>query len=101
MFLKYDQLKHRSTYRTKAAEQIETAIAQMGSMFTQMAGLVAEQGDTLARIEDDVECGLDQVEAANTEMEYYYELSKGNRGMIIKIFLLLIFFAFLFLRWTA
>lgn len=32
-------------------------------------------------------------------MQYFYELSKGNRGLIVKILLLLVFFAFLFLRW--
>ena len=89
----------RASVRLRGAEKIESAIAQMGSLFTQMAGLVTEQGDALTRIEDDVESGLEQIEMAHTEMQYFYEITKGNRSMIIKIFLLLLFFAFLFLKW--
>jgi len=85
--------------RLRGAEKVEAAIAQMGGLFTQMAGLVLEQGETLQRIEDDVEAGLDQTLQAHAEMQYFYELSKGNRGLIIKLLLLLVFFAFLFLKW--
>ena len=31
----------------------------MGALFTQMASLVMEQGESLSRIEDDVEFGLE------------------------------------------
>ncbi len=87
-----------NSVRLRGAEKVEAALAQMGSLFTQMAGLVMEQGETLARIEDDIESGLEQTVAAHKEMEYFYEISKGNRGLIIKIFCLLIFFAVLFLK---
>ena len=72
----------------------------MGQLFSQMATLVLEQSETLARIEDDVEIGLSDTKEAHTSMEHLYEITKGNRSMIIKIFLLLIFFIFLFLVWT-
>jgi syntaxin 5 len=72
----------------------------MGQLFSQMATLVMEQGETLARIEDDVEVGLSETKEAHASMEQFYEITKGNRGMIIKIFLLLVFFIFLFLVWT-
>tara|TARA_B110000090_G_C12946560_1_gene279448 strand:- start:131 stop:349 length:219 start_codon:yes stop_codon:yes gene_type:complete len=61
---------------------------------------VLEQGEQLANIEDDVENGLDETKMAHKEMEYFQEISKGNRGVILKIFALLIFFAVLFLWWT-
>lgn len=94
------QERGRNTLRLRGAEKVEATLVQMGSLFTQMAGLVMEQGETLTRIEDDVEAGLEQTVAAHKEMEYFYEISKGNRGLIIKIFLLMIFFAYLFLKWT-
>jgi syntaxin 5 len=72
----------------------------MGQLFSQMATLVMEQGETLARIEDDVEVGLTETTEAHKSMEQFYEITKGNRSMIIKIFLLLVFFIFLFLVWT-
>ena len=72
----------------------------MGQLFSQMATLVLEQSETLARIEDDVEIGLSDTKEAHASMEDLYAITKGNRSMIIKIFLLLIFFIFLFLVWT-
>lgn len=65
-----------------------------------MATLVLEQSETLSRIEDDVEIGLSDTKEAHVSMTNLYDITKGNRGMIIKIFLLLIFFIFLFLVWT-
>lgn len=86
--------------RLKSAEQVEKSIAQMGYLFSQMATLVMEQSETIARIEDDVEVGLEDTKDAHASMEQFYEISKGNRSIIIKVFLLLVFFLFLFLVWT-
>ncbi len=72
----------------------------MGKLFQQMTTLIMEQSETISRIEDDVEMGLHQTVEAHKSMESFYEISKGNRGIIIKVFLLLIFFIFLFLVWT-
>ena len=72
----------------------------MGKLFSQMATLVMEQSETLTRIEDDVEVGLAETTEAHKSMEEFYNITKGNRGMIIKIFILLVFFIFLFLLWT-
>ena len=88
------------TSRLKSAEQVEKSIAQMGHLFSQMATLVMEQSETIARIEDDVEIGLEDTKEAHASMEQFYEISKGNRSLIIKVFVLLIFFLFLFLVWT-
>ncbi len=71
----------------------------MGQLFSQMATLIMEQGETVARIEDDVEVGLQETTEAHKSIEYFYEITKGNRSMIFKIFGLLIFFIFLFLVW--
>jgi syntaxin 5 len=89
-----------SRMRVQGAEKVEKAIHQMGHLFTQMATLVMEQSETLARIEDDVEIGLTDTKEGHTSMENLYEITKGNRSMIFKIFILLIFFIFLFLVWT-
>ena len=73
---------------------------QMGQLFSKMASLVSEQSETLSRIEDDVESGLADTIDANESMNKLYDITKGNRGMILKIFALLIFFIFLFIMWT-
>ena len=72
----------------------------MGAIFGQVANLVLQQGDTISRIEDDVEAGLMDTEEGHKEMQRLLEITKGNRGIILKIFGLLIFFILLFMFWT-
>jgi syntaxin 5 len=72
----------------------------MGELFTQMSSLVMEQAETVLRIEDDVEVGLADTTEAHAGMLNVYEITRGNRGVIIKVFLLLIFFIVLFLVLT-
>lgn len=71
----------------------------MGKLFSEMASLVLEQGETLGRVEDDVEAGLEDTKHAHRSIGETYEMTRGNRAMIVKIFLLLVFFAVLFLVW--
>ncbi len=75
-------------------------LLQMGQLFTQMATLVMEQGETLTRIEDDVEIGLANVVEGHQNLVDFSNVTKGNRGLIIKVFLLLVFFILVFLVWT-
>ena len=72
----------------------------MGQLFSNLATLVMEQSESIARIEDDVEDGLQNVTEAHKSMLSFNEITKGNRGMITKVFGLLILFIFLFLVWT-
>ena len=72
----------------------------MGQLFSQMAALISEQSEVISRIEDDVEAGLADTEEASKSMDRFYEVAKGNRAMILKVFALLIFFVLLFLLWT-
>lgn len=96
----YKGNKQKDSNRLKNAEKVEASIMQMGQLFSKMATLVSEQSETLSRIEDDVESGLADTIDANESMNKLYEITKGNRGMILKIFALLIFFIFLFIVWT-
>jgi syntaxin 5 len=71
----------------------------MGKLFSDMASMVLEQGEVLGRIEDDVEAGLEDTKGAYDSITSTYEMTRGNRAMIIKIFALLVFFVVLFLFW--
>lgn len=75
-------------------------VIKMGKLFADVANLVMEQSEVLGRIEDDVEAGLDDTKVAYASITSAYEITKGNRGMILKIFALLVFFIFVFLVWT-
>lgn len=90
----------RNDTMLRNAQNVEKSLAQMGELFAQMATLITQQSETITRIEDDVEIGLTQTTEAHDSMQKFYEITKGNRSMIIKVFLLLIFLIFLFLVWT-
>lgn len=72
---------------------------QLGTMFASMANLVAEQSETISRIEDDVESGLNNAEEAHKHMTDFYNIAKGNRSMIMKVFGLLLLFIFILTVW--
>ncbi|MFM7178685.1 MAG: syntaxin-5 family protein [Bacteroidota bacterium] len=73
------------------AEIAEKSIAELGVMFHKMSSLIVAQGETLERIEDDVEsAGLD-IDAGHDELVKVYGMTKGNRGLILKVFGVLIF----------
>lgn len=86
-------------HAVRRAEAVETSLAKMGKLFTEMASLVMEQGETIERIEDDVEAGLEDTKLALDSLTSTYEMTKGNRSMIVKIFVLIVVFAFIFLVW--
>ena len=58
--------------RMHGMAQVESQIAEMGSMFTKMATLVHEQGETVTNIYDDVDESLTHVQSGQSELLKYY-----------------------------
>lgn len=87
----------RDRSRLKGAEKVEAALAQMGSLFSQVASMVVEQGEVLTRIEDDVEGGLEEVKLGHQEMEKFWEISKQGRGVILTLIAITVVFVVFFL----
>ena len=86
-----ERIRMRDTKsRMQNARKVESAVAELGSMFGKMASLVRAQGETLTRIEDDTEMSLLEVRAGNDEINKTREITKGNRGLIVKTFAILI-----------
>ena len=85
------QQQRQTEKRLQDAQQAEQTLAQLGTMFNKMTNLITQQGEVLEKVEDDVEAGLSEVEAGQQEITKLYALKKGNRGLIIKVFSLLIF----------
>ncbi|ORX46756.1 t-SNARE [Hesseltinella vesiculosa] len=82
--------------RSNAIESIESTIAELGSIFQQLATMVAEQRETVQRIDqntDDIEMN---VMGAQRELLKYYTSISSNRWLIIKVFVTVIFFFLLF-----
>lgn len=78
--------------RSTAIESIESTIAELGSIFSQLAGMVAEQRETVQRIDADVNDISSNVSGAQRELLKYYANISSNRWLMLKIFGVLIIF---------
>ena len=85
------QAKRQTEHRLQEAQQAERTLANLTTMFSKMTNLISQQGEVLENIEDDVEAGLQDIIGGQDEITTLYGIKKGNRGLIIKLFSLLIF----------
>jgi len=83
--------------RTTAIESIESTIAELGQIFTQLAHMVAEQRETVQRIDADVVDIASNVGGAQRELLKYYASISSNRWLMLKVFGVLIVFFLLFI----
>ncbi|KAI8977267.1 t-SNARE [Mycotypha africana] len=83
-------------HRSSAIESIEGTIAELGSIFQQLATMVAEQRETVQRIDqntDDIEMNI---MGAQRELLKYYTSISSNRWLFLKIFATIIIFFLVF-----
>ena len=78
--------------RSTAIEQIESTIAELGQIFTQLAQMVAEQRETVQRIDADTVDIASNVSGAQRELLKYYASISSNRWLMLKVFGVLIVF---------
>ncbi len=71
--------------------------ANFGSSRTQLAELVAAQGDMTQRIDENVEETLGNVDNAKQQLMKYLNTISGNRGLMMKVFGLLMVFLIIFI----
>lgn len=90
------ELQRNSTNRLDEARKAESLISELGSMFSKFSTLVAQQDELVMHIEDDVEMAHGLTSEGQQNLSNYYRIMSGNRGMIIKILLLLAFFVWFF-----
>lgn len=83
--------KRQTQQRLDEARMAETKLGELGQVFGKMSTLISQQGETLEKIEDDVESALVDVTAGQEELTTLYALKKGNRPLIIKVYAVLIF----------
>lgn len=82
--------------RNVALESIETAIQELGYVFSHLAHLVSIQGETVQRIDTDIEEAQLHVEHGQEELLKYWRYVSNNRWLLIKCFAILIAFLVLF-----
>jgi syntaxin 5 len=83
--------------RLAAARHIESVIIELHGMFGQLNQMIAQQGELALAIDHNVEQSLDRVQRAQDQLLKYYRSLSSNRLFLIKIFLVLLFFAVLFI----
>ncbi|CAJ0911632.1 13186_t:CDS:2, partial [Entrophospora sp. SA101] len=86
--------------RASAIESIESTISELGNIFQQLATMVAEQRETVQRIDANTEEIQNHVEGAQKELLKYYASISSNRWLVVKIFAVIIFFFLIFVLVT-
>lgn len=93
-------VEQQDTYiqsRSTAIESIESTIAELGQIFQQLATMVAEQRETVQRIDADTVDIASNVSGAQRELLKYYASISSNRWLMLKIFGVLIVFFLVFI----
>ncbi|KIJ24013.1 hypothetical protein M422DRAFT_195231 [Sphaerobolus stellatus SS14] len=78
--------------RSTAIESIESTIAELGSIFSQLATMVAEQRETVQRIDADTMDIAENVSGAQRELLKYWQRVSSNRTLMLQVFGVLILF---------
>ncbi|KAH9951025.1 t-SNARE [Amylocystis lapponica] len=99
-FMQMQLVEQQDTYiqsRSTAIESIESTISELGQIFTQLAQMVAEQRETVQRIDADTVDIASNVSGAQRELLKYYASISSNRWLMLKVFGVLIVFFLIFI----
>ncbi|KAI0688676.1 t-SNARE [Cytidiella melzeri] len=94
-FMQMQLVEQQDSYiqsRSTAIESIESTIGELGQIFTQLAQMVAEQRETVQRIDADTVDIASNVSGAQRELLKYYASISSNRWLMLKVFGVLIVF---------
>lgn len=87
--------------RSDALQNVQRTIAELAQMFQKVATLVTVQGEQIRRIDDDVDVTQKHIEDGQGELLKFYRSVSPNRWLIIKVFLIIIFFVVFFVVFLA
>lgn len=89
------------TSRVEAVQSVQRTIGELAQMFQKMAVMVTAQEEMIQRIDHDVDDTLSNVNSAQDDLLKYFHHISSNRGLILKVFLILIFFVVFFVVFLA
>ncbi|KAJ7538306.1 hypothetical protein O6H91_11G043400 [Diphasiastrum complanatum] len=87
--------------RAEAIQNVESTISELSNIFTQLATMVAEQGEMAIRIDENMDDTLANVEGAQGALLKYLNRISSNRWLIMKIFFVLLIFLLIFVFFVA
>jgi syntaxin 5 len=82
--------------RSAALQGIESTINELGSIYQQLATMIAEQGEVVQRIDMNVEDMQLNIERGQGELLKYLKNVSSNRWLMVKIFAVLLIFVVFF-----
>jgi syntaxin 5 len=82
--------------RSAAVQGIEKSINEIGQIFQQLTHMIAEQGETVQRIDANIEDVGFNIERGHLELIKYYKYVSSNRWLLLKMFMVLIVFMVIF-----
>jgi hypothetical protein len=81
--------------RVKAADEIESTIGELGTLFKRLTSMIHEQQELVERIDEDVENAVVTVDNAHDQLKQAYDSASSNRALYTKVgAILIIFFLF-------
>lgn len=83
--------------RAEALHNVESTIVELGSIFQQLAHMVAEQGEMAQRIDENLEETMTNVDSAKAQLLKYFNSISNNRWLFLKVFSVLTVFLILFI----
>lgn len=83
--------------RSEIVRGIESTIVELQGIFQQLASLVAEQGEMIERIDSNVEESVTNIDTAQNELLRYLRSVGSNRGLVLKLFGVLVVFIIVFI----
>jgi len=87
--------------RAEAVQSVQKTIGELAQMFQKMAVMVTAQEEMIQRIDHDVDDTLGNVKNAQDNLLQYFHYISSNRPLIIKVFLILLFFVIFFVVFLA
>jgi syntaxin 5 len=87
--------------RAEALQNVESTIVELSNIFSQLATMVAQQGEMAIRIDENMDDTLANVEGAQGQLLKYLNSISSNRWLIIKIFFVLLAFLLIFVVFVA
>lgn len=95
----YDRTAIMQRQRAMEMRNVEAMLTEASQVFGRMATLVAEQGEVVDRIDEQIDMASVHVEAGQNELLKYYNNLSKERAFILKIFVTVILLASFFMYW--
>ena len=87
--------------RVDAMSTVETQIAELGKIMTNLASMIQDQDLLVRDIEENVDHANEDIRAGFVQLQKYYDSIRGNKSLLRKLFSVLVVFLLFFLFFLA